>query len=537
LAASDPPTGGGTTPEVRLSPARPRRDGSAVGRGGFRWASKLLGGLFADGGTLRQRTLRGGIWVFASHGGARLLGIVQSVILARLLLPADFGLMSLAFVSTGLLDVLTEIGIAPALIHRQDCSGEMLDTAWLLAVLRGAVLCLVTVALAEPLAIFFGNGQLVPILQAIGLIYIISSVNSAGVILLQRDLEFRRLAYFRLASSAASLAGSVLAALVLKSVWALVVGAFVQAFVVLVGSYLIHPYRPRFRWDPAAARVILSYGKYILGGAIVSYLLTQGDNAVVGKFLGATALGYYNMAYNLSNLPATSITFVIGQVAFPAYAKLQNDTAALKEAYFKILKLTCLLALPMAAGLFAIGQELVLVLYGEKWLPMVPPFLVLCVYGLERAVNASIAPIFNAQGKPRVPFYLTLVKLAILAVVIYPLTTQYGILGTSVAQAIAAVAIALNALPVVARTLQCPVAALLRLLAGPFAAAGLMVMVLVGGKALLGLAPSILSLLAMVLVGAMTYFFGLWLFDRGALRQLTALVAVQLGDSAAEPNS
>jgi O-antigen/teichoic acid export membrane protein len=240
--------------------------------------------------------------------------------------------------------------------------------------------------------------------------------------------------------------------------------------VLLLGSYIIHPFRPKWRWNTQAARDILNYGKYIMGVQIVSFGLTQGDNALVGKVLGTTELGLYSMAYNLASLPATSISHLISKVAFPTYAKIKDDLAVLREGYFKVLRLTALLAVPAAGGLFALASELVRLLYGENWMPMVPALMILCIYGLERAVNSPVGALLNATGRPKTLFNLQLIKLALLVLIIYPLTIRFGILGTSIAGAVVAIIISANVFPIVARILECNIRMVLKQIVSPFIA-------------------------------------------------------------------
>jgi PST family polysaccharide transporter/lipopolysaccharide exporter len=356
---------------------------------------------------------------------------------------------------------------------------------------------------------------------------------SIGLVLLRRELEFRKLAYLELGSEILSLCTAVIAAVLLRNAWALVVAVLSKVFIVLAGSYLVHPYRPRLRWQGPAAKDLLGYGRYILGAGIANYFLTQGDNAVVGRMLGTAALGLYGMAYNLANMPSTTITSVIGQVAFPAYAKLQHDRQALVGAYLRVLKVTAVLAVPALAGIMVLAPELVRVLYGPKWVPMVVPLMILCVAGLERAVTAPIAPLFNAMGKPRTVFFLLIAKLLLFGAAIFPLTSRYGIVGTAMAGATVSVILLMYSFPLTARLLGCRVSAIMKVLAGPFAAAGAMVVSLLLLKLSGWFAASALSLGVLVFIGAIVYVVGLYLVDRPAVDEIRQLIRSQIGASEA----
>lgn len=494
---------------------------------GIAQIKKLARNLNSSDGTLSQRAVRGGFWVFSSYGGGKLLGFIRSVILARLLLPSDFGLMGLAAVATGFLTVITEVGTGQALIHKQDDSDDMLNTAWTLTLLRSTTLCALTFLTAGPVAALFETPALAPILRVMSFLFVISGLENIGLILLKKELDFRTLAYFDFASNVLSLVAVIIAALILRNAWALVLGSLFQALIALVGSYVIHPFRPRLTWRPQTVRVLLNYGKYIFGGGIVRYFLTQGDDALVGKVLGTAQLGFYGMAYNVSNMPATSITHIIARVAFPAYAKLQNDIPSLRHAYLRMLKFIGLLAVPVSGGLLAVAPELVHVLYGEKWLPMIPSFMILCIYGLERAINASVGPLFQATGRPQVVFYLNLFKLILLALIIYPFTIRYGIMGTSIASTLVAIIISMNATFSVAKTLQCSISSVLKPLFGPFAATGIMISSLFLVKLSGRFGANLFSLMALVIIGVLVYILSLYALDRSTVYEIKELIRLQ----------
>jgi O-antigen/teichoic acid export membrane protein len=196
---------------------------------------------------------------------------------------------------------------------------------------------------------------------------------------------------------------------------------------------MLHPYRPRIRFEKEKFQDLFGFGRWVLGSSILVFLITQGDDIFVGKMLGVAALGFYQMAYLISNLSATEITHVISQVTFPAYSKLQDDLTKLREAYLKILQLTTFISIPLAGGIFIFAPEFTKIFLGDKWMPMVPAIEVLVLAGLLRSISATTGPVFQAVGKPEIVTKWQPVRLFVLLAVIYPFTVQWGILGTSLA--------------------------------------------------------------------------------------------------------
>jgi O-antigen/teichoic acid export membrane protein len=226
---------------------------------------------------------------------------------------------------------------------------------------------------------------------------------------------------------------AVSAAFILRSVWALVFGLLAGNLARCVVSYFIHSYRPHFTWDLTRAKELFGFGKWILGSSILVFLITQGDDIFVGKLLGVAALGFYQMAYRISNMPATEITHVISRVTFPAYSKIQDNLPRLRESYLRVLQLTAFLSFPVAGLIFVLAPDFTRIFLGEKWMPMVPAMMVLVFAGLIRSIGATTGPIFQAVGKPKIITKWQPVRLLVLVALIYPFTIQWGILGTSLA--------------------------------------------------------------------------------------------------------
>jgi O-antigen/teichoic acid export membrane protein len=223
---------------------------------------------------------------------------------------------------------------------------------------------------------------------------------------------------------------------------------------------------------------LLAFGKWLFGSGILVFLITQGDDILVGKMLGVTALGFYQMAYLLSNLPATEITHVISQVTFPAYSKLQEDLPRLREAYLKVLQLTAFLSLPLAGIIFILAPEFINLFIGEKWIPMVSAMQALVLWGMIRSVGATTGPVFISTGNPEILTKLQFVVLTLLLIIIFPLTTKWGILGTSLAVVISALIPNLVAVYMVLKIVQCKGLYLFRAILPSIINTGIIVLIL-----------------------------------------------------------
>jgi len=389
--------------------------------------------LAKSGESLSQRVVRGGIWVFALRITERGFSLIRLVILARILAPHDFGLMGIALLTMATLDTFSQTGFHAALIQKKDNIDSYLNAAWTVLILRGFILFTILFFIAPYAAIFFKVPQAKAIIQVIGLSVLLQGFTNIGVIYFQKELEFNKQFLYQLSGTLADFIVAVSAALILRSAWALVFGLLAGNVARFIASYLIHPHRPRLSSDLGKVRELWVFGRWVLGSSILIFLITQGDDIFVGKLLGATMLGFYQMAYRISNMPATEITHVISQVTFPAYSKLQDNLPKLREAYLKTLQLAAFLSFPIAGMTFMLAPDFTKIFLGEKWMPMVPAMQMLCVFGVTRSLGATTGPLFQGVGKPNILTQLAVIQLILMVAIIYPLTSKLGIYGTAIA--------------------------------------------------------------------------------------------------------
>ncbi len=384
------------------------------------------------GKSLSQRVVHAGFWASALKITTRLFGLARTIVLARLLAPNDFGLYGIALLSLSALETFSKTGFDQALIQKKEDIKSYLDTAWTIQVIRGLLLASILILGAPLVGSFFGEPRAVLLVRVLGVAVLLKSLQNIGIVYFKKGLEFHKQFIYEFGGTFADLAVAIPAAFILRSVWALVFGLLAGNLVQLVVSYFIHSYRPRLRLEGTKAKELYTFGRWILGSSVVVFLATQGDDVFLGKVLGATALGFYQMAFHFSNLMATEITHVTSQVTFPAYSKLQDKIPKLREGFLRTVEATTSLTLPLTAGIFILAPDFVRLFLGEKWMPMVPALRILSISGLMRSIAATAGPIFRAVGRPNIPFWINLMRAIVIVISIYPLTVRYGIEGTAI---------------------------------------------------------------------------------------------------------
>lgn len=383
--------------------------------------------------TLSQKVARSGIWAFTLRIIERSFSLIKLIILARILAPSDFGLMGVALLTMATLEAFSQTGFQQALIQKKDDIKAYLDTVWTVLILRGVLLFIILYLIAPYAAVFFKAPQARFIIQVMGISLLLEVFTNIGVIYFQKELEFNKQFIYQLSGTLADFIVAISAALILRNTWALVFGFFAGNVARFIVSYLIHPFRPHINFDLVKTRELFGFGKWVFGSSVLVFLLIQGDDIFVGKILGVTLLGFYQMAYKFSNIPATEYSHLIATVIFPAYSKLQHNLSKLREAYFKVLQLTGLISIPLAGGILILGQDFTTIFLGEKWLPMVPAMQILALFGMFRAIGATTGAVFLAIGRPEIRTKIQSAQLILLAFLIYPFTMQWGILGTAIA--------------------------------------------------------------------------------------------------------
>jgi O-antigen/teichoic acid export membrane protein len=371
--------------------------------------------------------------MFGFRSVERILGLLQLVVVARVLSPNDFGVVAIAMLAMAALDAFSQTGFDVALIQKKEDIGTYLDTAWSVQVLRGLATSSIMFISAPWVASFFRSPESTMIVRALALVPLLRGFSNIGVIYFQKDLELRRTVAYEIAGTLTNTIVAVAVAVVWRSVWALAAGLVAAHVARCIASFRLHPYRPRFRIDWAKAREVFRFGRWIMANYAVGFVMLNGDNAVLGKLLGTTSLGLYQVAFKFANITTTEITRILSRVTLPAFAKLQDDRERLRPAFLKSLDLVIFVATPVSAGIIFLGPDFVRIFLGERWLPMVTGLRILAVAGLIRSIVATGSSLYLAVNRPSLDFLTTFVSMAAMAIAVFPATIRWGLVGTSIA--------------------------------------------------------------------------------------------------------
>jgi len=329
--------------------------------------------------------------------------LVSTAILARLLIPEDFGLVAMAMVLIGLLDAISEMSFEVALIQNQNASRSHYDTVWTMSIIRGAVLAIVILVLAAPAAGFFNEPRLTELLSWLATGAFLAGFTNVGIVDFQKHLIFDKDFSFMVLVKVFAFVVTIAAAFALRNYWALIIGMISAQIARVVLSFAMSRYRPRLCLSEWLS--IFHFSKWLLGNSLLQYLQNRADTTVVGKLIGPTGLGLYSIAYEIATLATTEMVMPIRRALLPGFSILQNDPQRLRRGFIEGYALIFIVGAPAALGIGLTASLFVPLLLGPKWNDAIPLVQILALTGFFQICNANAGTVAIAAGKPQ---YITL---------------------------------------------------------------------------------------------------------------------------------
>ena len=351
-----------------------------------------------DARGIATRTLRAMFWAYGSFLGARFLSFTATAILARLIIPEDFGLVALALIAMAFIDIFSGLGVGEALIIvNEDEAEEKAETAFAVTVLVGFVSGAALAIFGPVAAAFFDQSELVEMMPVLGVTFVLRGLGGTHAALAQKRLDFRSRSAAELADAGMRGAVSVVLALTGAGVWSLVIGYVVGSAAWSITLWLLVSWRPRFRPRRAHLRSLLSFGGPLTGVNVMGAFLSQFDYVVIGRVLGTAQLGFYSIANRIPELFIGSLGAVGGRVLFPAFASLRSDDVP--RAFLTSLRYTALLVLPLTLYFVIFAEPLTIALLGQQWRPSIEAMQVLCLWVGVGTLGQVCGDAFKGRGR------------------------------------------------------------------------------------------------------------------------------------------
>lgn len=357
------------------------------------------------------------------------LGLISTMVLARLLVPDDFGLIAIVMAIYALIELINAFGFDVVLIQKQDATDEHYNTAWTIKVLFGVIAAGVMLVAAVPLAEFYQDPRLTPLAQMLSLMFIINGMANIGVVNFRKHLDFKKEFFFEFTTKVCSVTFTLALAYWLRSYWALVYGMVFNAVVRSSLSYILNSYRPWFSFSQL--KDIYGFSAWLLLNNLLIYMNLKAKDLIIGRISGVGSAGLYSISDEIAGLPSTEFVASVNRATYPGYAKVSDDNEKLRALYLNVLSSIAMLGIPASIGIALVSPVMVPVLLGEKWLDAIPVIQILGFANALICLNTNVGYIFMAIGKPRLStLYLSIRVVILLTLMIY-LTQLYGYLGAA----------------------------------------------------------------------------------------------------------
>lgn len=346
-----------------------------------------------------QKTIRGVSWNFLRVIVQSVFSLLVMAILARLLPPEDFGLLALALVFIGFAELLSSLGMGPAVIQRKDVSKADIQVAQSLSILVGAGLTLICILCATPISLWYDNPDVELVLVVLAFSLLTSALGAVGRSMLIRDLAFKQLFFIDLI---AYVIGYPIVAVTLAlkgyGIWSLVWGHMLLSAIGAVLAMYLAKIPLTFQLTRERINKFLNFGVGMSLSSTVNYLAANVDYLIIGRFLGATVLGFYSRAYHLITLPLIKISVTVTSVMFSSMAAIQDDKARVRESFFQALESMTLVTFPILFVFFVAPEIVILGIFGEQWQPAVEAFRILAIAGILKSVFHLSGTVAQATG-------------------------------------------------------------------------------------------------------------------------------------------
>ncbi|UYU30737.1 colanic acid undecaprenyl disphosphate flippase WzxC [Siccibacter colletis] len=362
--------------------------------------------------SLRNKTISGAKWSAMATVIIISLGLIQMTVLARIIDSHQFGLLTVALVIIALADTLSDFGIANSIIQRKEISNLELTTLYWLNVGLGLVVCVAMFLLGDVIADALNNPDLAPLIKTLAFAFVVIPHGQQFRALMQKELEFSKIGSIETFSVLAGFTFTVVTAqywpVAMTAIWGYLVNSLVRT--ALFGFFGRKIYRPGLHFSLASVASNLRFGAWLTADSLINYVNTNLSTLVLARILGASVAGGYNLAYNVAVVPPMKLNPIITRVLFPAFAKIQDDIDKLRVNFYKLLSVVGIINFPALLGLMVVANNFVPLVFGEKWVSIIPILQLLCIVGLLRSIGNPIGSLLMAKARVDISFKFNVFK-------------------------------------------------------------------------------------------------------------------------------
>jgi len=486
-----------------------------------------------DSTDIRGRMASGVVWRGAGQVSAQVVHLIAFAVVARLVSPAEFGIVGMAAILTGLVARLGDLGLGSAVIQRKTLSESQMSSVFWAVVMLGIVSWLAATIASPLFARFMEEPQLVAIISVSAIAFVISSLGTTHRFLLLRDMHFRQLTVVEVLASVLYALCTIGLALAGAGVWSLVVGGLVQVAAAVVAIWFVSKWRPRASLDFSGIRGLMAFGAKAWAGGLLGYAQESGDYFVIGRALGPSPLGFYTMAFNLANVPRTRLGSVVSMVSFAGFSRIQDDPDRVRRGFLRIVRYISLVSFPLLIGMLILASEFIVVVYGSNWLQSIAPLRLLSIAAIPASLTAAMPAVLLAKNRAGLHLKLSIAStVGFFSIVL--IGVNWGISGVAAALLVHAVVFFTITMHFVRGVVEVRIAEFAFALKPAALGAAVMGVAVAGARVGLQTADAsrLLILILCVLIGAAVYLGVLYSMRIPELREVKTLLRSESGKRA-----
>jgi len=464
------------------------------------------------------------LWMGVGSMISRALSFVSTLILAGILVPDDFGVVSIATLISATLGLFRDFGLNQALIYQRDHIEEASDTALIVSAGISLIMYGIAVLLSNPAAVFFHNESIGYVVRVLPLTLVISSLYTIQISLMEKEMDFKRRILPEMLSYLTFFIVSITLAMCGFAFWSIIFGILAQELVTLVVVFFLSTWHPTFRFSRAILSELFSFGKFIMLNSLILFIYRNIDDFFIGRLLGTTPLGHYSLAYRIGSIPATNITHITGKVTYPTIMKMRDDHQSAVSFYFTVYRYLSLMILPLGIATIVLIGPFFHLFFGDKWNEAILLTQILAVFGIFRGMFSNISYLFILLGRIREMTVILSLQLACLVFLIYPVTIRYEAPGVCVLLVVLNVLVITVYIGRLSLFLPGLIQNHLRLAAFPLCAS-LLSFILPGYLFSLYVDEhSLVSLVSLVLCSGMLYLASIYIHDRTIIKEIKSFL-------------
>jgi lipopolysaccharide exporter len=378
---------------------------------------------------LGESIARGAAWVTMLRFSDRFIGLVSTIILARLLTPSDFGVVAISMSFYGLVEVFSRMGLETVLVQKKNITKNDYNTAWTLNLSLSLIAAIILAISSSKIGEFYNSEDIRYITLSVSFLFILNGLKNIGTVDFQKFMTFEKEFKLFMLPKILSFFITIPLAFTLRSFWALVIGSIAWKTLETINSYLMHPHRPKLclkKW-----RELINFSKWLVISNLFRFAHFRSPEMIIGKIVSPHAAAIFSLANEISAILTREVVASLNRAIYPAYSKVSGDLYELRKLYVNSIQFIYLIVIPVGVGLSLVAEDFVPIFLGDQWFNAIIPLVYLSLGGMFYAMQTTTNFVFLSLAKPKVVSLLSFLKAAFFLLLLVLLTQSDGVVGAA----------------------------------------------------------------------------------------------------------